>query len=94
MSQKRPVSTGRVGERTSQDFLIVMQARPVFILLQVRVLAPAEEKTNRKAGLLFFSLRRPEARRAEGPSHFLHRILVIPNEVRNPVISSIALSSP
>ena len=87
-----------------------MQARPVFILLQVRVLAPAEEKTNRKAGLLFFcALRRPEARRAEGPSHilrlrhsehsegsshFLHRTLVISNEVRNLVISSIALSSP
>ena len=54
MSHKRPVSTGRVGERTSLYVTIALKASPVFILLQVRVLAPAEEKTNRKVGLLFF----------------------------------------
>ncbi|SHK59942.1 hypothetical protein SAMN05720759_104125 [Fibrobacter sp. UWB12] len=54
MSHKRPVSTGRVGERTSHDFFIAMWARPVFIPLQVRVLAPAEEKVSRKTGLFCF----------------------------------------
>ena len=69
MSHKRPVSTGRVGERTSLYVTIALKASPVFILLQVRVLAPAEEKINRKVGLLFF-LRRPEKRSDEGPSYF------------------------
>ena len=56
VSQKRPVSTGRVGERTSLHFIIALKASPVFILLQVRVLAPAEKETWRKLSLFSFVL--------------------------------------
>ena len=54
MSHKRPVSTGRVGERTSLYVTIALKASPVFILLQVRVLAPAEKETWRKLSLFSF----------------------------------------
>ncbi len=54
VSHKRPVSTGRVGERTSLYVTIALKASPVFILLQVRVLAPAEKKVSRKTSLFCF----------------------------------------